>query len=79
MFNRFIILFLLLLFFSVPAWGGQSQPEKTQKQPLADTSPSVQQQEQPPNQEAVSTSPSDQPPSEDDTEEESSDLDDEHG
>jgi len=77
MLSRFIVPFLLLLFFSFPAWGGQDQLEKTQKQSPTDSSLSVQQQKKTTDQEAVSPPPLDQVPSED--EEDSSVFDDEHG
>ncbi len=78
MLNRFIVLLVLFLLFSSPAWGGQNQPEKVQKQPLADSLQKVQQKKTT-DQEAVSPPPSSQAASEDDTEDDSSDLDDEHG
>ena len=79
MLNRFIVPFLLLLFFSFPAWGGRNQPEKIQKQSPADSSLRVQQQGKTTDQEAVSTLSPDQVSSEDDTEEDTSVFDDEHG
>lgn len=79
MLSRFIVPFLLLLFFSFPACGGQNQPETIQKQPLADSSPSLQQQAETTGQEMAPTPPPDQVPDENNTEEEPSDLDDEHG
>lgn len=79
MLSRFIVPFLLLLFFSFPACGGQNQPETIRKQSPADSSPSVQQQAETTGQEMAPTPPPDQGSDEDDTEEDSSGLDDEHG
>jgi len=79
MLSRFIVPFLLLLFFSFPTWGGQSQPDKGQKQPLADSSTSGQQQKKIDEQATANVPPPAKVPIAEDTEEDSSVFDDEHG